>query len=395
MSDNIPLEIQVEIIKRLPVQSLMQFRSVSKTWKSFIDSSHFIAHYSPQPQHLLVTYEDPVDHKQKYVSIADYDNQKLFLTIPLLVNMLMCCSIIGFSHGLFCLYGIFPKGNGGPISRIHMAVIWNLSIRKAVPVVVPNVAFGMYETVIGFGVCGATSDPKIVKVTYIKRRSRLEGIPWQVEVFTLSTRVWRSSYGSNLSCKSIQFDSLQVALDGFLYWIADDMIAMDSGFRSYNLIISFDITSEQFSQVNLPDTLAHHRSHYNLSLSKLRESLGVLERGVEANNVVFSVWMMEHGVLKSFTKLYTFNVSALDASVRGFRNSGELLIEISEEDDLGSYKLVVYDPYSKCIDTLGIDRINCSYYVYPYMETLLLLDQPNLTVYNEMETIKFVDDLVS
>ncbi|KAI3725462.1 hypothetical protein L1987_65250 [Smallanthus sonchifolius] len=392
MSDNIPFEIQAEIIKRLPVKSLMQFRSVSKAWKSLIDSYHFIAHYSPQPQHLLVTYEDPADHKQKYVSIADDDNQKLFLTIPLLVNMLMCCSIIGFSHGLFCLYGIFPKGNGDPISRIHMAVIWNLSIRKAVPVVVPNVAFGDYETVIGFGVCGATSDPKIVKVTYIKRRSRLEGIPWQVEVFTLTKGVWRSSYGSNLSCKSIQFDSLQVALNGFLYWIADDMISMD---RSYNLIISFDITSEEFRKVNLPDSLANHQSRYNLSVSKLRESLVVLERGAEGNNIVFSVWRMEDGVSKSFTKLFTFNVSAVDASVRGFRNSGEPLIEISEADDLGSYKLVVYEPDLERIDTLGIDRIKRSYYVYPYMETLLLLHQPDLTVYNEMETIKFVYDLVS
>ncbi|MFS8020210.1 putative F-box domain-containing protein [Helianthus anomalus] len=48
MSDNIPFEIQVEIIKKLRVKSLIQFRSVSKAWKSLIDSSDFITHYNTQ-----------------------------------------------------------------------------------------------------------------------------------------------------------------------------------------------------------------------------------------------------------------------------------------------------------------------------------------------------------
>ncbi|GJS20103.1 probable galacturonosyltransferase 7 isoform X2 [Tanacetum coccineum] len=44
MSDNIPFEIQMEIIKKVPdVGSLIRFRSVSKPWKSFIDSPQCIA----------------------------------------------------------------------------------------------------------------------------------------------------------------------------------------------------------------------------------------------------------------------------------------------------------------------------------------------------------------
>ncbi|GKC88474.1 zinc finger, CCHC-type containing protein, partial [Tanacetum coccineum] len=46
MSDNIPFEIQIEIIRMVSdVKSLMQLRSVSKPWKSFIDSSDFIKGY--------------------------------------------------------------------------------------------------------------------------------------------------------------------------------------------------------------------------------------------------------------------------------------------------------------------------------------------------------------
>lgn len=61
MPDYLPFEIQVEIIKRLPVKPLLQFRSVSKRWKILIDSSKFIAAHTVGQTHLnrlLVWYED-------------------------------------------------------------------------------------------------------------------------------------------------------------------------------------------------------------------------------------------------------------------------------------------------------------------------------------------------
>uniref|UniRef100_A0A251U1I1 Putative F-box domain-containing protein n=1 Tax=Helianthus annuus TaxID=4232 RepID=A0A251U1I1_HELAN len=54
MSDNIPFELQSEIMKRLPAESLIRFRSVCKSWKSLIHSSDFIAGYRGQ-QHLIVS----------------------------------------------------------------------------------------------------------------------------------------------------------------------------------------------------------------------------------------------------------------------------------------------------------------------------------------------------
>ena len=72
MSDNIPFEIQTEIIKRVPdVKSLIRFRAVSKPWKSFIDRSQFIAGYrarETQPRTLLLRYTDVFD-EVKYLSV--------------------------------------------------------------------------------------------------------------------------------------------------------------------------------------------------------------------------------------------------------------------------------------------------------------------------------------
>ncbi|MFS7914574.1 hypothetical protein Hanom_Chr02g00155041 [Helianthus anomalus] len=66
---------------------------------------------------------------------------------------------------------------------------------------------------------------------------------WQVEVFTLSSQAWRSSYSSNLPRKSIHFGSYRVVIDGVLYCLATYRITNDRGYRidNYNLIISIDM----------------------------------------------------------------------------------------------------------------------------------------------------------
>nr|GFB20826.1 F-box domain-containing protein [Tanacetum cinerariifolium] len=42
MSDNVSFDIQMDIMDRLPVKSLLQFRAMSKQWKFSIDNFDFI-----------------------------------------------------------------------------------------------------------------------------------------------------------------------------------------------------------------------------------------------------------------------------------------------------------------------------------------------------------------
>ncbi|KAF5764853.1 putative F-box domain-containing protein [Helianthus annuus] len=245
MSDHIPFDIQSEIMKMLPVKSLLRFRSICKQWKSLIQSSDFIAHYRSQQHHLLVSYHD---YGPKYVSIADdhtSPQQKVSLTSS--VNKMLeyppRSRIISSCHGLVCFY----------CNSARKAVIWNISLRKTVTVAVPTLADDVYVTILGFGVCRETSDPKIVKITYI--------YSWSVDI--------------NATC--------------------------------------------------IP--------------------------------------------------------SQVDATLRGFRKSGEPVIAIPGERR--RVRLAVYEPYSKRIDYLGIDGSLYSFKVYPYMEILFLLDQPDNMVYSE------------
>ncbi|XP_076949431.1 F-box protein At5g18160-like [Bidens hawaiensis] len=334
----VPFEIQSEILKFRPVKSLIRFRSVSKTWKSLIDGSEFITRHSSNSSskhQLILSCEYSVDFKkQTHVLIADDDDatfphHRVFLTVPVLVNRLRAPMLLNSSHGLFCFYGMYTN---------TMAVVCNLSIRKAVAVLVPfERADGKeYRNIVGFGVCPQTIDPKIINIA--RTRLPINGtIPWQV----------------------------QVSVNGFLYWLAAD------NDNAYNIpkpvIVSLDMTTEQFGELNLPHTLAH-RCIRNIIISKSRESLIVIERNKQeaSNNLAFVIWMMKDGISKSLTKLYTFNVGAPYASLKGFRENGEPIIELYHESQ--TYQLVVYNPHSKCVHTLRSAETKCAFSMHPYME---------------------------
>lgn len=176
----------------------------------------------------------------------------------------------------------------------------------------------------------------------------------QVEVFTLSTRTWRSPF-CNLPRRSIIFDHSKLSVDiyGCLYWLATDWIDFAGALPrySYNLIVSFDVTSEDFREVTLPLSLANEYGS-RMYMLNLRESLVVLECDLGDNDQVFVVWKTEDGVSKSFTKLFSFNVNTPFASVIGVRKSGEPLVEIAEleYDELDPAHLVFMSPnQNRCI----------------------------------------------
>ncbi|GJU27384.1 F-box domain containing protein [Tanacetum coccineum] len=221
-----------------------------------------------------------------------------------------------------------------------MAVIWNPSIRKYVSIVIPNVSrYPGYAVIIGFGVCpDDTSDPKLVKINVNKIK-----IPytWVVEVFTFSTRVWKTVYmGAPFKLCDLIWD--HVFIDGIIYWRIHTP-GVDEGFSS-NYIISFDLKREKFYEVSLRERLA--RSHGLLVLAKVTESLHLLEYYIEGE-----IW-----------------------------NNGEVVLAMEDDNDIG-YAVVVYEPSSRYINGVGINSKYLKFSAVSYMETLLLLHESNSIVH--------------
>nr|KAJ0223813.1 hypothetical protein LSAT_V11C200054800 [Lactuca sativa] len=94
MSEYIPFEIQVDIIKRLPLKSLVRFRSCPLN--SSTASTCMVQRCSRQ--------------QEKYVSFVDgetFSQQDLAPAVPMLSKFLVDLEIVGSSQGLLCLRGYY------------------------------------------------------------------------------------------------------------------------------------------------------------------------------------------------------------------------------------------------------------------------------------------------
>ncbi|GJW75552.1 putative F-box domain-containing protein [Tanacetum coccineum] len=334
MSDNIPFEIQTEIIKRLPVKSLRD--AFGYNYVSYVDNHTF-------------------------------PHQKVSLTLPTSVLNLTKPLLVGSSQGLFCFYNFF---------QAKTAIIWNPTIRKSVDVVVPKALDGRsYSTVVGFVVCPRTLDPMLVKISTESGSliEYLKNTTWAVEVFRLSSGVWKSLCVDLPWSIAVKWN--QVVIDKFIYWHAFERIS------GYDLIISFDMISEEFNEIRLPDSIlgVHVGTGIELFICKLKESLVVLQCDCEYDFCRYlAVWMMDNGDPKSFENIYTIKSNIPDAlisTVRAFNRNGEAVVEMTKElDEEDEYELFVYEPNSQHVNHLGISAKGSSFFVSSYTETLLLLD---------------------
>ncbi|GJW57389.1 hypothetical protein Tco_0104120 [Tanacetum coccineum] len=222
MSDNIPIEIQMEIIEKVyDVKSLIRFRLDFKPWKLINDSSEFIKGYgarNTQPHSHILSYKSGCFlDEAKYICLVDDDNNETFkvhqqefapFVLSPLPKQYWVYKEVGACHGLLCLYGFHLD------YEEWVLLIWNPSIGKSFGIAASKIynQADNYWTDYRFGVCPVTKDPTIVKIQH-----RI-GMPWHVEVFTLSSRVWNVIPSGNLPHESIGLDSkTHVVIDRFIY----------------------------------------------------------------------------------------------------------------------------------------------------------------------------------
>ncbi|GKB64254.1 probable LRR receptor-like serine/threonine-protein kinase isoform X2 [Tanacetum coccineum] len=278
MSDNIPFEIQMEIIEKVyDVKSLIRFRSVSKAWKSFIDSSEFIKGYgarNTQPHSHILSYKSGCFlDEAKYICLVDDDNNETFKADKLLDRL--------------SFWGFVPS----------------------------------------------------LKILPLEKQHRI-GMPWHVEVFTLSSRVWNVIPSGNLPHESIGLDSkTHVVIDRFIYWGAYEETFDDDGEATINhILVSFDLITKEFKVAELPRNLRNELGGRPVAVANLRESLVVYGSIYVDGAECCHVWVMERD--SSFRKLFTIGE-------RVSKNLGK---------------------------NLGISGVEGSFFMCSYKESLLLLD---------------------
>ena len=382
MSDNIPFEIQMEIITKLPVHALLQFRTVSKTWKSFIDSSNFLVVFGVRPTlpcRLLIKYMHGFVESKCFCFVDKNVNlSPEIYHFPSLPTVICNTSLrfwnlvpIGTSQGLWCFSDSFK-----------MAVLWNPSIRKSVAIVIPSLSSesDSDKVAVGFGVNPDTLDPTILRISYPVHGHG----SWNVSVFTLSSRCWKKLENEHMPRQSIRLKrSSQVVLGSFIYWVGSERIFSSDGVVSHKsyMIVSFDLVNHHFTLLDIPDSL-RYQLPVPFYISNLRESLVIFGNMIGDQWHSFFIWQIkldDFNKIKSCRTLFNIFTPQL-LKLLGFTSSGDPIFE-SDQPYQMDHTLQVFQVRTQEFITLRVEADAGSFFMSPYNESLILLTHQDCSMY--------------
>ncbi|KAJ9552486.1 hypothetical protein OSB04_016531 [Centaurea solstitialis] len=188
--EDLPIELTVDIISRLPVNTIIHCKRVCKKWRNLVSDSSFVnLHHSKSHQTGLVIYRRK-DYKDpgilEWVEIVDCHHHP-FRTLDL--NLAHLAPILQNSkinrmvsvNGLICLWQISPG------LKFDDTYVCNPVTREIIilPRQQQKYRQGFSSFFYGFGVSSLTGEYKVVKLSQ-------PGVSLETNVYTLGTRQWRN-----------------------------------------------------------------------------------------------------------------------------------------------------------------------------------------------------------
>lgn len=356
MSDYIPEDIVADVLLRLPIDSLLRFRCVSKSWRRLIDSSDFVKmHFrafsvkpkSNQDLKIVALSErgtfSALEFDPNNCSVASAKQ----LNYP--PNMIsnnqgshVVLQLIGSCNGLLCL-----TNSNGEI------LLWNPWIQKHWQLPSPPIAYSLGTQVssrLGFGYVQFNDDYKIVNFLKLFEIFEEESAAGQdeVHVYSLKLNSWRRIGEFPWKFPEHQPDVGAFA-NGALHWIVKKR-----QWEVNNFIVSFDLKNEQFRQVMVCPRQPHDAFEQHLRI--LDGNLCVLSYYYFAGRYRVDLSeMKEYGVETSWTKLVSIKMPydihslwSLTPITYLKSGRGELVIQIERD------KLVTCDPSTYYMENVRI-----------------------------------------
>ncbi|KAK9016743.1 hypothetical protein V6N11_079237 [Hibiscus sabdariffa] len=315
MSDYMPVEVILKILKRLPVKSLVRCRSVCKTWNTLICGPSFISTHlqdslSNNTPLLLLGCKKQGRHKFS----LHYDNDGFEEFKQLQFPPFGCMAdspLVGSCNGLICVQLVTYDD--------HMYVLWNPSIQKYIHLPQESVSQTAYINV-GFGFDSTTNDYKLLLVGFDMDDKWI-----QPYLFSLNGNSWKRvtavypnyDFGPETSLPFVS---------GAVHWLGQQE-RRDGGFGL--AILGFDLSAENFFEINMPESLIG-LCLVDLSIMKYGESsIAVSTLPTDAEH---ELWVMKkYGVVESWSKVLALHrVPQFERipTVMGFRKNGEALLRV-------------------------------------------------------------------
>ncbi|RYR79372.1 F-box/kelch-repeat protein At3g23880 isoform X2 [Arachis hypogaea] len=221
----LPFELIIEILTRLPLTTLLRFRSVCKSWNSLITDPSFALNHLHATSTRRLIFTRPADPY-----FTDYSLSSAFASTSAAATRLFPSavpgshfhhSIVGSCNGLLCLFTVSRN-----------LLLWNPSTGKFRNL--PSLEDQRFSVVTsGFGYDHVTHSYKVVVVLYIKNHE------FDSRVHTLGSDSWRRIQHfplSSTACCPGRFVS------GMLSWLDKN-----------RFIVSLDLALESYRRISLPD----------------------------------------------------------------------------------------------------------------------------------------------
>ncbi|KAL1216204.1 F-box protein [Cardamine amara subsp. amara] len=309
----LPLDLIIEILKKLPAKSLMRFRCISKEWSSIISNSRYFTE-SIMSRSLRLPLKLPVFIFHCCVPATRFTVSSTFSlrAKPSVLLIGRSSSYHSFKYqyvrGFICCSS----------SRYDFVMVYNPTTRQCVPL--PEIKpMAVYIT----RSWQLVPSPKIKPMAQIQKRHCYFGydnVMNQYKVLALVTdsqkltqtfhvfalgkdcHQWRKIQG-NIDEKLFPIGDEAVCIDGTIYYGA---IRIKEG-EKYDevMLLSFDVRSERFYHVSAPETLLN--AIRNWSDRKPFNHMGKLG-WISRNENNASIWIMEDAKKQEWSNVITFGL---------------------------------------------------------------------------------------
>ena len=365
----LPYDIVLNIMGRLPAKSIMRLRFISKSLDSSITTPNFISTHLNNNKdddhryliHMPLTFSSngPVctiafDRTFDTISELEIPNESCFNRAYLFASC----------NGLLCFY-----------NYSNVIYLWNPSIRKFKKL--PHTILKKFNNVaLGFTYCSENNDYKVVRILFDCFFSTVPlplPLP-EAEVYSLSSDSWRRvKIPLLINVRNSMFPTPLVG--GALHWIADFM----EGPENHMKILSFDVNSETFRVLTLPDG-SNDANTSRASLASFKGKLAFLTWGyAEKASIQCSIWVMrEYDVVESWNKLFVLPFDGVPCFI-AFTEYGSLLtwcMNLRVEDQALKTVLIDNKTVQKKDPAIQLPSV-----VVTFMESLVLLDGANMVSY--------------
>ncbi|KAK4259423.1 hypothetical protein QN277_005756 [Acacia crassicarpa] len=296
----LPDEIITNILRMLPVKSLLRFQSVCKYWKNLFKTPSFIAdHLRHSDQHpFLLLSQDYVlvlDTLQS-LRLLDYKMQVQDVPKSPLFDSLCpsCFDTIGCSNGLLC-FAITGKPDRLPPSLL----LWNPLTNDAREVPRSrNIDSDVFDCALGFGFSPIVSDHNILAIY-----TEYGGMVYRADLYSLSRGSWKEIEVGNI--ENVTCFQLTVSSNGaiFIYGLKP---SSEPNWQVEGVIVSFDMTTEVFTLISWPPLLGH--SSFDLTIYE--DKLAVISDHRSRGSSIIDLWVMVEDISSSterwsWTKKFT------------------------------------------------------------------------------------------